>query len=153
VFSIFTLCIPPCRWYKDKQGWVPLQEKRSIRCLPGHIPKELRCLLASMVWSACDSGSGFPNTILSCMRITTELQDRFTRTLQLFSHGATNSSLKQGQIRSLIHTHTHSYHKLLQFFLPSPLLGKPLICRIPLRDSQELIRLPFHPLGQDLTED
>jgi hypothetical protein len=43
----------PCtlQWCKDKQGWVPLQEIRSIRCLPGHIPKDLRCLLASMAGS------------------------------------------------------------------------------------------------------
>jgi hypothetical protein len=28
---------------------MPLQEKRQIKCLPGHVLKELRCLLASMV--------------------------------------------------------------------------------------------------------
>jgi hypothetical protein len=48
------------------------------------------------------------------------------------------------------HSHTHSHQRYYSF--PSLLLGMSLTCRTPLGNSQELIKLQFHPVGQELTE-
>jgi hypothetical protein len=44
---------------------------------------------------------------------------------------------------------TDSQQKLLQFSFPP--YGKSLICGTPLGGSRELIKLPFHAVGWDLT--
>jgi hypothetical protein len=60
VFYTHPMYSPQHQWHKDKQGWVSLQEKRPMSCLPGHVPKELRCLLASMAGSVLWLWIGFP---------------------------------------------------------------------------------------------
>jgi hypothetical protein len=118
VSPISTLYILPLHWwYKDKQGWVPLQGKGPIRYLPGQVLKELVCFLASMARSALWLYIG----LLQCGLKLHEDHHRTTGQTHsdsiAFYHGTTNLSLKWGWIRLLIHTHTLTL-KLLQFSFP-----------------------------------
>jgi hypothetical protein len=49
--------------------------------------------------------------------------------------------------------HSHTYLHWSYYSYPFTLLGKSLTCGTPLRGSWELVKLPFHPVGWDLTED
>jgi hypothetical protein len=80
------------------------------------------------------------------MRIT---MDRPTQTPQLFSHGTTISSLKQGKIRPLIHTHIHS--KAITVF-PSPHFGEAPDLQNSSWTFLGVDWTPFHLVGQDLNE-
>jgi hypothetical protein len=128
---------------------VPLQEKRPIRCLPGHILKELGCLLASMVGSALWLQIRFPQ---HCPKPYEDHHGTAGQThldstaFQSWSHKLE----PEARMNQAAHSHTHSHR--ICYSYPSPLLGKSLTCRTPLRSSQELIKLPFHPVGRDLTE-
>jgi hypothetical protein len=56
----------------------------------------------------------------------------------------------EARMNQAAHSHTHLHKSYYSF--PSPLLGKSLTCGTPLGGSWELIKLPFCPVGWDLTE-
>jgi hypothetical protein len=66
----------------------------------------------------------------------------FAHALNKFTHTHTHTHT---------HKHTHS-HQSYNTFLP-PLWEKCLTCGTPLGGSWEWIKLPFHPVGRDLTAD
>jgi hypothetical protein len=150
VSSISTLCIPHPALVAQRQGWVTLQEKRSLRYLPGHVLKELRCLLASMVGSALWLWIRLP------WRHPKLYEDHHGTAGPTHSDSIAFQRWNQKlELEARMNQATHSYNftpEVITVFPPQFLLGKLLNWGIPFRGFWELIRLPFCPVGWDLTE-